>query len=36
MAIEVPPNNEISGEGKNGGKNESVPPSDGEKRIGGA
>ena len=36
MAIEVSQNEEISGGGKNGGKKESVLPSVGKERIGGA
>ena len=36
MAIEVPQNKEISGGGRMEGKKESVLPSVGEQRIGGA
>ena len=36
MLVEVPSNEEISGERKDGGEKESVLPSVGEEQIGGA
>ena len=36
MALEVPQNEKISGGGKMEGEKESIPPSVGEERIGGA